>query len=46
MLFGNEHHLYQQGVIERVPNATLADVASWLIQKDTHESITISMQGR
>lgn len=29
-----------------VPNATLADVASWLIQKDTQDSITISIDGK
>ena len=29
-----------------VPNATLAEVASWFIQKETHDNITISMEGR
>lgn len=33
-------------MIEKIPKATLADVASWLIQKDTHESITMSILGR
>lgn len=34
------------GVWRFLPSATLADVASWLIQKDTHESMTRSMEGK
>ena len=29
-----------------LPRATLADVASWLIQNDTHDNITIKMEGK
>lgn len=29
-----------------IPSATRADVASWLIQKETHESITIRIDGK
>ena len=29
-----------------LPNATLAEVASWFIQNDTQLSITIKMHGR
>ena len=31
---------------EGLPRATLALVASWLIQKDTHDNITIRIEGR
>ena len=31
---------------KKIPKATLALVASWLIQNDTHESITIKIDGR
>lgn len=34
------------GMKRNKPSATLADVASWLIQKLTHESITMSIQGK
>lgn len=32
--------------VMRLPKATLAEVASWLIQKDTQDSMTIKMEGR
>lgn len=33
-------------MFKELPRATLALVASWLIQKDTQESITIKMDGK